>query len=44
MCSFDSSMSSRISEGWEPIGRKDTGFTFNEVEEFLELEEEIELK
>ena len=41
MCSFDSSMNNRISEGWEPVGRKDTGFTFDEVEEFLELEEEI---
>jgi len=41
MCSFDSSMNNRISEGWEPVNRKDTGFTFNEVEEFLQLEEEI---
>ena len=41
MCSFESSMNHRISEGWSPVTKEETGFSSHEINDFLQLEEEI---
>ena len=41
MCSFESSMNHRISEGWLPVTKEETGFSSHEINDFLQLEEEI---
>ncbi|MDA7605518.1 type IV pilus twitching motility protein PilT, partial [Verrucomicrobiales bacterium] len=44
MCSFETSLSDRLSEGWRPTFKEPTGFSSEEVNEFLHYEEEIELE
>ena len=43
MCSFETSLSDRLAEGWKPTFKEPTGFSSEEVSEFLNYEEEIEL-
>ena len=42
MCSFESSLNNRISQGWSPAISEETGFSPHEITDFLQLEEEIE--
>ena len=44
MCSFETSLSDRLIEGWRPTFKEPTGFSSEEVNEFLHYEEEIELE
>ncbi|MEC9327360.1 MAG: ATPase, T2SS/T4P/T4SS family, partial [Verrucomicrobiota bacterium] len=44
MCSFETSLSDRLVEGWRPTFKEPTGFSSEEVNEFLHYEEEIELE
>ena len=34
-------MNHRISEGWSPITKEETGFSSHEINDFLQLDEEI---
>jgi len=42
MCSFDASMASRRQEGWRPSIKEPTGFTSQEIAEFLAYEQELQ--
>ena len=44
MCSFESSLNNRISQGWSPAISEETGFSPHEITDFLKLEEEIEME
>ena len=44
MCSFESSLNNRISQGWSPAISEETGFSPHEITDFLQLEEEIEME
>ena len=44
MCSFESSLNNRISQGWSPATSEETGFSPHEITDFLQLEEEIEME
>ena len=44
MCSFESSLNNRISQGWSPASSEETGFSPHEITDFLQLEEEIEME
>ena len=42
MCSFDASLANRRDEGWRPVFKEPTGFTSQEIAEFLHYEEELQ--